>query len=244
MVKKEVNKKLTGGVLGGMGPLATDDFMSKVIALCPIKAEEDHVRLIVDQNPHIPSRQIMSLDHSSKIASMLTESARTLEKTGVDFIVMPCNTAHMFADNISKAINIPFFHIVDETIHEISKYHAQAQCIGILATTACLDAGIYQKGLIATERDFIVPDPSNQDECMRIIFSIKDGASIEDMQQEMLGVAEHLIKRGAELIIAGCTEIPLILKREDIKVPLISSTEVLALKTVEYANGVDIERVN
>ena len=79
---------------------------------------------------------------------------------------------------------------------------------------------------------------------MRIIFSIKDGASIEDMQQEMLGVAEHLIKRGAELIIAGCTEIPLILKREDIKVPLISSTEVLALKTVEYANGVDIERVN
>ena len=243
-MQEQASKKLTGGVLGGMGPLATVDFMSKVIALCPIKNEEDHVRLIVDQNPHIPSRQIMSLDHSSKIAAMLTESARTLEKTGVDFIVMPCNTAHMFADNISKAINIPFFHIVDETIHEISKYHTQAKSIGILATSACLDSGIYQEGLIAAKKDFIVPDPFNQDECMRIIFSIKDGASIKDMQQEMLDVAEHLIKRGAEIIIAGCTEIPLILKREDIKVPLISSTEVLALKTVEYANGVDIERIN
>jgi len=133
---------------------------------------------------------------------------------------------------------------VDETINEISKYYTQAKCIGILATSACLDSEIYQGGLIAAKKDFIVPDPSNQDECMRIILSIKDGASIKDMQQEMLDVAEHLIERGAEIIIAGCTEIPLILKKEDIKVPLISSTEVLALKTVEYANGVDIERIN
>ena len=78
---------------------------------------------------------------------------------------------------------------------------------------------------------------------MEIIFSIKDGRDIKFMQNEMQEIAEHLITMGAEIIIAGCTEIPLVIKDNDINIPLISSTEVLALKTIEFATGKDLKRV-
>ena len=106
MAEEENKNKLIAGVLGGMGPLATVDFMSMVTEFCPIEKEEDHVRLVVDQNPHIPSRQIMTPEISTKIASTLSKSAVNLENIGANFLVMPCNTAHKFYDLISDALEI------------------------------------------------------------------------------------------------------------------------------------------
>ena len=114
--------------------------------------------------------------------------------------------------------------------------------VGIMATSACLESKIYQEGLSSANRNFIVPGEHFQDECMGIIFSIKDGKEIKPMKSRMVKVAEHLIARGAEIIIAGCTEIPLIIKDNDIEVPLISSTEILALRTIEFASGIELER--
>ena len=125
MKKNNGKKKLIAGVLGGMGPLATVDFMSMVIDLCPIVTEDDHVRLLVDQNPHIPNRQIVSNIKSKNIGSMLADGALKLQNAGADFIVMPCNTAHMFSDDIKTRINIPFIHIVDETINENGEMQRQ-----------------------------------------------------------------------------------------------------------------------
>ena len=241
-MSKIKEKKLTAGVLGGMGPLATVDFMSMVIDHCPIVTEEDHVRLLVDQNPHIPNRQIVSNNKSKKVGSMLAEGARKLESAGVDFIVMPCNTAHMFSDEIKVAINIPFIHIVKETINEITEYFPDKLSVGIMATTACLNAKIYQEGLNHKMKTCILPDNHHQDECMKGIFSIKEGSEISDAAVTLASVANHLIDKGAEIIIAGCTEIPLVLEDKDLEVPLVSSTEVLAIKTIEYANHLKIKR--
>jgi aspartate racemase len=236
-------KQFIGGVLGGMGPLATVDFMSSVISLNPIETEKDHIHLIVDQNPHVPNRQIKTPAQRKKISSLLMDRAIKLEAAGADFLVMPCNTAHMFADAIKKVINIPFLHIVEETIAEILCYHSEKTTVGIMATSACLTSMIYQDGLINANRKFIVPSDCFQEKCMEIIFSIKDGRDIKFMQNEMQEIAEHLITMGAEIIIAGCTEIPLVIKDNDINIPLISSTEVLALKTIEFATGKDLKRV-
>jgi len=240
--KKRDKKQLIGGVIGGMGPLATVDFMSRVIILNPIKTEKDHVHLIVDQNPHVPNRQIKTSEQRDEIASMLAESAKKLEIAGANFIVMPCNTAHMFTEEIKKVIDIPFLHIVEEAVIEISKNHPKKMAVGIMATSACLESKIYQEGLSEANRSFIIPDERLQEECMKIIFSIKDGKEINPMQNRMVKVAKHLIAKGAEIIIAGCTEIPLILKASDIEVPLISSTEILALRTIEFASGIELER--
>ncbi len=242
MKKNNGKKKLIAGVLGGMGPLATVDFMSMVIDLCPIVTEDDHVRLLVDQNPHIPNRQIVSNIKSKNIGSMLADGALKLQNAGADFIVMPCNTAHMFSDDIKTRINIPFIHIVDETINEITAYFPDKKSVGILATSACINAKIYQDGLTVNNKKFHLPSESYQDECMKSIFDIKEGTEISNPADSMYKVANHLTEKGAEILIAGCTEIPLVLKNEDLNVPLISSTEVLAIKTIEYANHIKIER--
>jgi len=242
-MNKNQEHKLIAGVLGGMGPLATVDFMSMVIDHCPIVTEEDHVRLLVEQNPHIPNRQIVANNKSKKIGSMLADGAKKLESAGVDFIVMPCNTAHMFSDDIKAEINIPFIHIVEETINEITEYFPDKVSIGIMATTACINAKIYQKGLIHSGKTCLLPDNHYQDECMKGIFSIKEGSEILDPSVTLSSVANHLVDEGAEIIIAGCTEIPLVLKNKDLEVPLVSSTEVLAIKTVEYANHLTIKRI-
>lgn len=241
-MNKNKRKKLTAGVLGGMGPLATIDFMSMVIDHCPIVTEDDHVRLLVDQNPHIPNRQIVSNNKSNKIGSMLADGAKKLESSGVDFIVMPCNTAHMFSGDIKAEINIPFIHIVEETINEITEYFPDKVSIGIMATTACINAKIYQEGLSHKAKTCLLPDKYYQEECMKGIFSIKEGSKLLDPSVILSLVANHLVEKGAEIIIAGCTEIPLVLKDKDLEVPLVSSTEVLAIKTIEYANHLTIKR--
>jgi aspartate racemase len=240
MKKKQ---KLIGGVLGGMGPLATVDFMSRVIALNPINNEEDHVHLFVDQNPHIPNRQIKSISQEKAISSSLIDSAKKLEVAGANFIIMPCNTAHIFAKDIIKAISVPFLHIVEETVDEISKIYPNYNKVGLMATSACLTSEIYQSGLIKSDKVPVCPSLMFQEQCMKTIFAIKDGEEIEPMKYQMIEVAEHLINNGAEIIIAGCTEIPLIIKSIDIEVPLISSTEVLAMRTIEFATNIKLSRI-
>ena len=173
---------------------------------------------------------------------MLADGALKLQNAGADFIVMPCNTAHMFSDDIKTRINIPFIHIVDETINEITAYFPDKKSVGIMATSACINAKIYQDGLTVNNKKFHLPSESYQDECMKSIFDIKEGTEISNPADSMYKIANHLTEKGAEILIAGCTEIPLVLKNEDLNVPLISSTEVLAIKTIEYANHIKIER--
>ena len=235
-------KKLIGGVLGGMGPIATVDFMSRVITLNPISNEEDHIHLIVDQNPHIPNRQIKSISQKELISSLLIESAQKLESIGANFIIMPCNTAHIFADDIKKVIGVPFISIVEETVGEILKLYPKHKQIGLMATSACIESEIYQKALINKDKLAVCPDQKFQEQCMQAIFAIKDGEEINPMRNRMIEVAEHIIDKGAETIIAGCTEIPLIINSSDIEVPLISSTEILAIRTIEFATGMELLR--
>ena len=235
-------KKLIGGVLGGMGPIATVDFMSRVITLNPISNEEDHIHLIVDQNPHIPNRQIKSISQKELISSLLIESAQKLESIGANFIIMPCNTAHIFADDIKKVIGVPFISIVEETVGEILKLYPKHKQIGLMATSACIESEIYQKALTNKDKLAVCPDQKFQEQCMQTIFAIKDGEEINPMRNRMIEVAEHIIDKGAETIIAGCTEIPLIINSSDIEVPLISSTEILAIRTIEFATGMELLR--
>lgn len=226
------------GVIGGMGPEATVDFMSKVIALTPARCDQDHVRMIVDSNPKTPDRQAAIKGDDSAVRAALVAMAKQLQVAGADFIVMPCNTAHAFVDDAIRAIDIPFVHIVEETVREVEHAYPQAQQVGILATDACLVAGVYQKALQAAGKTPVFPGADDQHQCMQLIGLIKAGDTSEAVRKRMVGLAERLIEAGADVVIAGCTEIPLVLNDSDIKVALISSTDVLAKRTVAIATGV------
>ena len=229
-------KKYTVGIIGGMGPEATIDFMSRVIALTPSQRDQDHIHMVIENNPHIPDRQATA--ENDLIAIELTAIAGRLEVAGADFLVLPCNTAHVFIDDLLKNIQIPFVHIVNETVNEIVKEHTNVKNIGLLATDMCINSGIYHQVIKSVDRTVLVLEQQDQKSCMQLIFDVKKGKYSKSTKTDMVRLADQLIQKGADIIVAGCTEIPLILDTKSISVPLVSSTEVLAKRTVEIAIGI------
>ncbi len=206
------------GVLGGMGPEATVDFMSKLISFTPGDDDQDHIRLLVDQNPTVPNRQDALLRGGINPGPVLADMARGLEAGGCDFLVMPCNTAHAFQDDIKAAVDIPFVSIVDATLDAAK----DAKCVGIIATTGCIQAAIYQPVLESRGMDYVLPSDAEVDELTQLSFEIKSGNKSDKIRADMRRLAETLIERGADLIVSGCTEFPLVLAADDLAVPLLS----------------------
>jgi len=225
------------GVLGGMGPEATVDFMAKVIELTPADTDQDHVHMLVDQNPHVPNRQAAILDNGQDPGPELARMAARLQAAGAEFLVMPCNTAHVFQPYIVDATNIPLISIIDVSIAAVRERAPVAKSIGILATDGCIKAEIIQDALTAAGLKPVVPGDTELATVMQLVGRIKAGDQGDDVTVSMRQLADALVGRGAEAIIAGCTEIPLILHDDDVRVPLISSTDVLAAQTVALARG-------
>jgi len=224
---------LTVGVMGGMGPDATVDFMAKVLAATPAGSDQDHVHMLIDHNPHVPDRTRAILGEGGDPGSVLARMASQLQQADADFIVMPCNTAHAYQSDIEAAISIPFISIIDETVAACSGKSA----VGLLATRGCLVSGIYQAALGAAGTEAIVPDDDQVTELAYLIAAIKRGDCGPIVGAGMKQLAETLTARGAEAVIAGCTEIPLVFDQSMLDVPLISSTDILAEATVAYALG-------
>ena len=189
-----------------MGPDATVDFMAKVLAATPAGSDQDHVHMLVDHNPHVPDRTRAILGEGGAPGPVLARMASQLQQAGADFIVMPCNTAHAYQSDIEAAIDIPFISIIDETVAACSGKSA----VGLLATRGCLVSGIYQAALGAVGIETIVPDDDQVTELAKLIAAIKTGDCSPTVGAGMKQLAEALTARGAEAVIAGCTEIPLV----------------------------------
>jgi aspartate racemase len=215
-----------------MGPEATVDFMAKVIALTPGEKDQDHIRMLVDHDPTVPNRQDAILGSGEDPGPAMAAMARRLEAAGADFLVIPCNTAYVFEQAIIDAVNIPLVSIIEETINAVS---GDCSAVGLLATDGCLKAGVYQRALEARELEAVEPNPNEMDELMRAIYAIKAGKHDASTGKTMQALAKALVERGAGAVIAGCTEIPLVLEQSMLDVPLLSSTDILAQKTVQLS---------
>ncbi len=222
------------GVIGGMGPDATIDFMARVLRCTPAEVDQDHVHMLVDHNPRIPSRQRAMQGEGEDPGSVLAAIAAGLEAGGADFIVMPCNTAHAWASDIRAAIAIPFVSIVDESVSRALQV-SDGGPIGLITTPGCLAAGLYQDAM--SDHEFMLQDPDELDETMILIDRIKAGDKSEAVAMALRALGERMVARGARSLIAACTELPLVLDQSMFRVPLISSTGVLAEKAVALALG-------
>lgn len=227
----------TAGVLGGMGPEATVDFMAKVIALTDAERDQDHVRMLVDHNPHVPNRQDAILGDGEEPGPVLAAMAAGLQAGGADFLVIPCNTAYVFEDAILAATHIPLISIIGVSVAAVQDSAPHADRVGLLATDGCLQSGIYQAGLEAAGLAAELPTADELGELMSLVRAIKAGRHSDETARAMAGLGEALVSRGAGAIIAGCTEIPLVLGEDAISVPLISSTDALAEITAKLATG-------
>jgi aspartate racemase len=232
-----MNKRKIVGVLGGMGPDATVDFMTKVIALTRADKDQDHLHMLVDHDPTVPNRQDAILGDGEDPGPAMAAMARRLEAAGADFLVIPCNTAYAFQDSVLDVISIPLISIIDESIAAVGEKAPDAKAVGLLATNGCLQAGVYQSAMAAKDLAAVMPEDEELEQLMTLVNGIKAGHKGSDVSASMRKLAEGLVDRGAAAIIAGCTEIPLVLDDSMLEVPLISSTDVLAQRTVQFAQS-------
>jgi aspartate racemase len=227
------DRKKIVGVLGGMGPAATVDFMATVIALTPAETDQDHVHMIVDNDPSIPARQDAILRNGADPGPAMAAMAQRLQDAGADFLVIPCNTAHAFASQVTAAVGIPLLSIIDATVSACDEFGT----VGLLATEGCLRSEVYQLAFQKVAKNLVLPNEEELREFMELTFRIKRGDKGADVAAGMRRLSNALLKRGAQAIIAGCTEIPLVLHESMLEIPLISSTDELARHTVAYARG-------
>ena len=218
-----------------MGPAATVDFMATVVAMTPARTDQDHVHMIVDNDPCYtsapgcdPARWCRSRDRQWR------EWRKRLQDAGADFLVMPCNTAHAFSKAVTGAVSIPLLSIIDVTVAACRNHEK----VGLLTTTACLRSGVYQEAMQALGKELLLPTDDELTEFTELVFRIKQGDKSEPVAKGMLRMADALQARGAQAIIAGCTEIPLVLNKSMLDIPLVSSTDELARQTIAFARGV------
>ena len=225
------------GVLGGMGPEATVDFLAKVIAQTPAKRDQDHLRIIVDNNPKIPDRTESILTKDKTLVPILVETGKNLEKAGVDFIAIPCNTVHYFYDDLIKEVSVPVLHMIKEVTRAIRTSLPNCKRAGLLATTGTVTSGFYQKECQKVGIEVLVPDSQGQAKVMEAVLRIKGGSSKADARKAIIEEANRLLERKAEALIVGCTDIPLVIKDNDFPVPVFDSNWVLAAATVRFARS-------
>lgn len=225
------------GVIGGMGPGATVDFMSLVLELTPAANDQDHVRMLVEQNPRIPSRQLAMCGKGENPGPVIASMASRLEAAGADFLVMPCNTAHAWQSDIVAATSIPFISIVDESVADALSRSDDSSAIGLMTTPGCFAAGLYQDAISANNRSVIAQTGEEMTETIKLVDKIKSGDLSTEVSDGLRVLADALIKRGARILIAACTEIPLVLDASMFDIAVVSTTNVLAAKTVALARG-------
>ena len=222
------------GVLGGMGPMATAQFLKNVIDMTDAKCDQEHIPMLVSNHTTIPDRTEFILDNSKENpVPILVKDALTLEKAGVCGLAMPCNTAHYFFEEIQKAVNIPVLHIVEETVKFIANRDKSQKKVGILATKGTLASGVYQD--FCKKYDLVPIEPSKgvSNMLMDIIYNkVKQGKPVS--ASEFLAVIDDMINDGCDVVVLGCTELSVI--KSDLKLNqhnIVDSLDVLSKCSIE-----------
>lgn len=233
-------KEKTVGILGGMGPEATLNCFRKIILNTAAEKDQEHLHVIIDSNAKVPDRTAAILGKGPSPVPALVESASALGRAGADFIIMPCVSAHAFLEEVRARVDIPILSLFDVVAEAIVHARPPLQTIGLLGTTGTITSGFFQKRLAQEGITSLVPETADQESVMAAIYDIKNLAPRRPrsaVTSALVGVARILIGRGAQAIVAGCTEIPLALRQEDLPVPYFDSVLVLARAAVIRSGG-------
>ena len=230
--------KKTIGILGGMGPEATAYFYELIITHTKASKDQEHIPVIIFSNPKIPPRTDALLKKGPSPLPLLREGVKTLRNAGADFIVMPCVTAHFYYPELVKQEKMLFLNLLDESLRYVKKNFPGLRKAGLIASTGTIESQLFHQKFAERSIQILVPLKKEQEQVMDAIFGkegIKAGFSTGYPKKTIRAVASKLITRGAEAIIAGCTEIPLVLNDRDIKVPLIEPLRITALSCIKFA---------
>ena len=227
----------TIGILGGMGPEATSDFFSKLVAADKAERDQDHLHIIVESDPSIPDRTAFILGKGEDPLPAMVRSAHRLEAAGAEILAIPCMTAHAFLPRLQSSISIPIFSALDAMRGILKNVFPQVDALGILATIGSKKAGIYE----STFFDYSILWPSetvHTTNVMEAIYGkegIKAGFRGEGPRHLLLEAAKILVAEGANAIVAGCTEVPLVLAQCHVDIPFIDPMAIMAESLADFA---------
>lgn len=221
------------GILGGMGPLATVDFMDKLVRLTPAKRDQDHLPVIVANLPHVHDRSTRILGGPKDPLPQLLDSMDVLNRIGVGVVAIPCNSSHHWYEELSRRSHAPILHIAQTCVEAMET--GPQTLAAVLATRGALASGFYQRALQQRGIGFLTPRPDEQDLVDQCIRAVKAGEYAA--AGGFLSQACALMRQsGANAAIMACTEIPVALRNADVGgMTMVDSSLELARATVEYA---------
>jgi aspartate racemase len=228
------------GIIGGMGAEAGSALYQQIIKLTPVEVDQDHIRTLIYSNTDIPDRTkgILGLGPSSY--PLLLESAQLLEKNEVDLIILACVTSHYFIERLRQDIKCEILSAVEETIELIRQMVPGAGKVGVLATTGTIKTELFQKALRRAEMEpLVLPDEIQEKFVMQALYApdgIKAGFQQPGRDKMLLGL-NWLMLNGADAIISGCSEFPLLFGQADSLVPLIDAMDALMRTTILKCTG-------
>lgn len=223
------------GILGGMGPEATADLYLRIIKATPAKRDQDHPRVIIYSNSKVPDRTAAILGTGPNPMPELIRAGKRLEEAGADFIIIPCNTAHYFIDQLQKELRVPILHLIKLSATKSKEFYPNVKKAGILATDGTVKSCLYKSAYGKLGIEVLEPTPESQAEVMKAIYQYIKAGNLIDGGLLLRSVANELIAAGAEMIICGCTEVSLVLKEGDLTVPILDPLQVLAEAAVAEA---------
>ena len=221
------------GVLGGVGPLATIYFADLVVKMTDAKTDQEHIAMVILNHSSIPDRTDYILDKTKpNPLPVMIKDAKLLEDDNCDFIVIPCNTAHYFYDEIQKSINIPIINILEETVCYCERIIPNIKKIGVLATVGTLKSKAYQNIIEKHGLECVVPSAEDQESLMNIIYNqVKAGEKVDIF--EFHRIIGEMKKQGCDAVVLGCTELSVIKKDFKIDSPdVVDSMECLARASI------------
>lgn len=238
---RSIERPFKLGVVGGVGPAATVDFLRKVVANTPASRDQDHLRLLVEQNPQIPDRTEHLLGDGMDPTLALYATCKKLQAGEADLIAIPCNTAHAFVEALQSELDIPIMNMLTVTVKHIREAFATLQRVGLLATSGTVSSGVYKRALEDYGLEEVVPSAETQARVMNAIYGpegVKAGFISATSVAEVDAAIDDLAEQGAEIIILGCTELPLLLPDPQRitaggnRVTLVDPTDILAKRCV------------
>lgn len=224
------------GILGGMGPAATIDFMAKVVMLTPAQHDQEHVPLLVHGVPQIPDRSAAIKAGSDAPFLPMAAGIMQLERAGAEFIAIPCNTAHYWYDRLAQGSAVPLLHIADAVIAMMAEIAPPVGSLALMATRGTVAAGLYQSRFAGNGPRLLLPDETAQISIDAAIAATKAGhQALARSSAEEAG--RRLLDAGAERLLLACTELPLALAGSPLRARGIDPTEALARACIKASLG-------
>ena len=224
------------GILGGMGPAASAEFITRLVQQTPANCDQEHIPFVLWNEPRTPDRSTSMRAGNDDPLPYLKEGILSLKSVGCDYIVIPCNSAHYWYNELNE-LGIPVIHIVDSVVDELKRLDIDNQTIGIMGTQGTIEYGIYQQRLEKQGWKCIVPDQAEMDYFVQPAIHFIKAGNMVDANYLLVKVIDSLISRGAKAVVLGCTELPLAVRElEQNGIPLVNSIDSLVKRAIFHAN--------